>query len=246
VIAYGIQCKHELAQDGCFVLKKWDEHWFQANAVKIPELQMTFDGTTGAVLGAGMGVTYQKEIDDMPQSLSVGKTDARRSSGDSNSENSVATIAQADKRTTGDMDESLFVCGDEDEPDDSQVVTEMNVDSNDDTMTLASLQHTKPAAKPLYKYNYSRFIQDCAKLATAVQNRPQVAESVHGTIVTLLRIAQGQQSEIDNTSFYDIIEGAHATFGEKNEFTQAQVFLLKLTNKTCPYLQILVYWDGRH
>jgi hypothetical protein len=182
VIAYGTQCKHELAQDGCFVLKKWDERWFQANAVKIPELQMTFDGATGAVLGAGMGVTYQKEIDDTPQSLSVGKAHARRSRGDSNSENSVTTIAQADKRTTGDTDESLFVCGDEDEPDDSQVVTEMNVDSDDDSMTLASLQHTKPAAKPSYKYNYSCFMQDCAKLATAVQNRPQVAENVYGTL----------------------------------------------------------------
>lgn len=99
------------------------------------------------------------------------------------------------------------------------VLTEMTLDSDDDdTMTLASLAaHVKPTAKRsfLYKYNYNGFMQDCTKLAMAVQNRPQVAEAVHGTIVTLLRIAQGQESEIDQKTFYEIIEGAHAAFGAK-------------------------------
>jgi hypothetical protein len=83
-------------------------------------------------------------------------------------------------------------------------------------MTLASLGHTKPpAAKSLYKYKYNSFMEDCAKLATAVQNRPEVAEAVHGTIVTLTRLAQGQESEIDVKTFHEIIEGAHSTFGAK-------------------------------
>jgi hypothetical protein len=93
----------------------------------------------------------------------------------------------------------------------------MTVDSDNDTRTLASLRHIKPEAKPSYKYkyNYSSFMHDCTKLATAVQNRPQVAEAVHGTIVTLTRLAQGQESEIDIKPFHEIIEGAHASFGAK-------------------------------
>ena len=92
---------------------------------------------------------------------------------------------------------------------------EMTVDSDNDTRTLASLQHIKPAAKPSYKYKYNSFMQDCTKLASAVQNRPKVAEAVHGTIVALTRLAQGQESEIDIKTFHEIIEGAHATFGAK-------------------------------
>jgi hypothetical protein len=44
MIAYGTQCRHELALDGCFVLKKWDERWFQAPAVNLPDLKMSFNG----------------------------------------------------------------------------------------------------------------------------------------------------------------------------------------------------------
>jgi hypothetical protein len=89
------------------------------------------------------------------------------------------------------------------------------VDSDDDTRTVASLRHIKPAAKPSYKYNYNSFTNDCTKLATAVQNRPQVAEAVHGTIVTLMRIAQGQETQIHEKTFYEIIEGACTAFGAK-------------------------------
>ena len=41
------------------------------------------------------------------------------------------------------------------------------------------------------------------------------SEAVHGTIVALTRLAQGQESEIDIKTFHEIIEGAHATFGAK-------------------------------
>jgi hypothetical protein len=188
VIANGTQCKHERAQDGCFVKEKWDERWFQTHAVKIPNLLITFNGTSGASFCADVGATCKVGIDDTPQ---------------------------ADK-PTGDSDECLLVS--RDEPDGSEVAAEMTLDSDNDMMTLASLGDTKPpAAKSLYKYKYNSFMEACAKLATAVQNRPQVAEAVHGTIVTLLRIAQGQESEIDNQTFNEIIEGARATFGAKRQ-----------------------------
>ena len=178
-------------------------------------------------------------------------------SGESMGAPSVAETA----KSTGDSEEkSVLVFGDqpdssqvvtemavdsEDEPNCHHVVTEMSLDADDDTRTLAPLgghvkpaakpaagsqqvdsdeddnrtlasqQHVKPAAKPSYKYKYNSFMNDCTKLATAVQNRPQVAEAVHGTILTLTRIAQGQESQIDKKTFSEIIEGAQAAFGAK-------------------------------
>jgi hypothetical protein len=103
------------------------------------------------------------------------------------------------------------------------VLTETTVlDSDDvDTMTLASLAHVKPAGKrSLYKYNYNGFMQDCTKLATAVQNRPHFAEAVHGTIVTLLRIAQGQESEIDKKLFIRSSKAPTQHLEQNGEFIQ--------------------------
>jgi hypothetical protein len=48
VITNGTQCKHERAQDGCFVKETWDECWFQGQAVNLPDLKVTFDGSTSA------------------------------------------------------------------------------------------------------------------------------------------------------------------------------------------------------
>jgi hypothetical protein len=203
VIAYGTQCRHELALDGCFVLKKWDERWFQAPAVNLPDLKMSFNGNSCANLDVGMDATYKKAIDDTSLSLST-------------------SVAQTDI-TTGDTNECLFVCGDD--SDDSHVATEMNVDSDDDTRTLASLRNMKPAAKQTYKYKYSSFMEDCTKLATAVQNRPTVAEAVHGTIVTLMRLAQGQDCDIDHRTFHEIIEGARTTFGANKRIHSVTNFL---------------------
>jgi hypothetical protein len=105
----------------------------------------------------------------------------------------------------------------------------MTVDSDNDTRTLvASLRHVKPEAKPSYEYkhNYSSFMHDCTKLATAVQNRHQVAEAVHGTLVTLMRLAQGQESKIDIKPFHmRSLKAPMHHLEQKDEFTLAQVLL---------------------
>jgi hypothetical protein len=54
-------------------------------------------------------------------------------------------------------------------------------------------------------------------LSLAVMNRPQVAQFVHGTMVALTRLVQGKESEIDNKTFYQIIEGTQAAFGAKRQ-----------------------------
>jgi hypothetical protein len=101
----GTQCKHERAQDGCFVKEKWDDYWFQGQAVNLPNLKVTFDGSTSSGLGAaaGAGATYKMAVEDTPHSLSTSVAHAYRTSGDSNSEDLVPIIAQADK-TNGDTD----------------------------------------------------------------------------------------------------------------------------------------------
>jgi formaldehyde-activating enzyme involved in methanogenesis len=102
------------------------------------------------------------------------------------------------------------------------VLTEMTLDSDDDdTMTLASpAAHVKPTAKRsfLYKYNYNGFMQDCTKLETAVQNRPQVAKAVHGTIVTLLRIAQGRKVRLTKKLFMRLSKAPTQHLEQNDEF----------------------------
>jgi hypothetical protein len=180
--------------------------------VNLPNLKVAFNGITGAGLPVATGATYKMAVTDTPHSRPTSVPYAYRKCGDSDSDDFVPSNVQAEQ-STGDTEKSLRAHGDD--QDGSQLATEMSVDSDDDTMTLASLGHIKPAAKPSYKYKYNSFMQDCTKLATAVQNRPQVAEAVHGTIVMLTRIAQGQEGETDNKSFEDIIDGARASFGAK-------------------------------
>ena len=67
-------------------------------------------------------------------------------------------------------------------------------------------------------------MEDCTKLATAVQNRPTVAKAVHGTIVMLMRLAQGQDSDIDHRTFHEII-GACTIFGAIKGVHSASNFL---------------------
>jgi hypothetical protein len=221
VVANGTPCKHERgAQDGCFVKEKWDEHWFQGLAVNLPNLKLTFSSES-------MGAP------------SVAK--AAKSTGDSEDE---SVLGFGDEPDSSPLVTEMAVDS-EDEPDCHHLATEMSVDSDNDTRTnsslgghvkpaampaagsqvdldndvrtIASLQHIKPAAKPSYKYNYNSFMNDFTKLATAVQNRPQVAEAVHGTIMTLTRIAQGQETQIHKKMFYEIIKGVRAAFGAKRQ-----------------------------
>jgi hypothetical protein len=86
-------------------------------------------------------------------------------------------------------------------------------------------------------------MNDCTKLATAVQNRPQVAEAVHGTIVTLMRIAQGQETQIHEKTFYEIIEGACTAFGAKRRIHSgiSEVSLKWVGSRVCPSQQTLVH-----
>jgi hypothetical protein len=77
-------------------------------------------------------------------------------------------------------------------------------------------------------------MEDWTKLATAVQNRPQVAKAVHQTIVTLTRPAQGQESEIEKKTFYEIIEGARATFGTKKQIHSGTHALSQAVEKHVP------------
>jgi hypothetical protein len=83
-------------------------------------------------------------------------------------------------------------------------------------MTLASLAHVKPAGKrSLYKYNYNGFMQDCTKLATAVQNRPQVALIADGQLAAtpitnrLMTNAQQILQFLPTETKFLVVEGKH-------------------------------------
>jgi hypothetical protein len=77
--------------------------------VNLPDLNVTFDGSTSSGLGAaaGAGATYKMAVEDTPRSLSKRVAHAYRTSGDSNSEDLVSSIGMSDK-TTGDTDNCLF------------------------------------------------------------------------------------------------------------------------------------------